>query len=103
MFDKNQARRLIGSWRDDPAALRERPDLDVDPLFREAVRVRPAGGIGRDDRHRDAECLDLLRQAVAVPVLMVLGRCAQQDLVARPRCRTRSGREPAPRSATMRT
>src|SRR3954465_3286464 len=63
--------------------LRERPDFDADPVVREAVGVRPARGIGRDDGHRDAERLNFLRQAVAVPVRVVLRRCAQQNLIAR--------------------
>ena len=60
----------------------ERAGLGPHPLFREAVMVRPALAIGRDDGHGDAELLDLLGQAVAVPVRVVLGRRGEQDLVA---------------------
>jgi hypothetical protein len=42
-------------------------------VVRKAMCVRPAGAIGRDGRHRDAERLDLLGQAVAAPVRVVLG------------------------------
>ena len=38
--------------------------------------------IGRDDRDREPELLDLVREAVPVPDVMVLGRRAQHDLVA---------------------
>src|SRR5205085_4582619 len=63
-------------------ALRERADLGAHPAVREAVRVRPAGRVGRDDGDRDVELLDLPRQAVAMPVRVVLRRRAEQDLVA---------------------
>ena len=62
--------------------LRKRAGLGPHPLRREAVRVRPARRIGRDDRHGNAEVLNALGQRVTVPVLVVLARRREQDLVA---------------------
>ena len=60
----------------------QRPGLDPHPSLREPVIGRPAGRVGRDDGRGDAELLDLLRQAVAVPVRVVLALRAEEDLVA---------------------
>ena len=66
---------------DQSAPSGQRPDLDAHPVLRVAVRERPARGIGRDDRHGDADFVEAALAGCGGASALVLGRRAEQDLV----------------------